>query len=322
MSTMPAAAADPSVSVIICAYTDRRWALLAAAVESVLGQDPPPDELVLVIDHNAELLERARAGFPHARVVANDEETGLSGARNTGVRKARGDVLVFLDDDAEAQPGWLAALLDAFGDSSVIGAGGVADAVWEDDPPRWLPPEFLWVVGASYVGLPGERVPVRNPIGATMAFRRTAFELAGGFTDGIGRVGRTPLGCEETEFAIRVRQLAPETVVLHVPEARVDHHIASERGSWRYFVSRCWAEGLSKAVVAGLVGPTAGLESERVYVRRTLPAGFAAGLRAGVRGDASGLGRSLAIAAGLAITSAGYLRGRMAVRRGGGRAGL
>jgi hypothetical protein len=145
-----------------------------------------------------------------------------------------------------------------------------------------------------------------------MAFRREAFELAGGFTDGLGRVGRTPLGCEETEFAIRLHRLAPDTVVLHVPEARVDHHVGADRGTWRYFASRCWAEGLSKAVVASLVGSAAGLESERSYVRHTLPAGFAAGLRAGVRGDGAGLGRSLAIALGLAVTAAGYVRGRLA----------
>ncbi|MDX6197452.1 MAG: hypothetical protein QOJ79_603, partial [Actinomycetota bacterium] len=82
--------------------------------------------------------------------------------------------------------------------------------------------------------------------------------------------------------------------------------------TWRYFRRRCYAEGISKAVVAGLTGSDAALASERTYVRRTLPAGVARGLAAAVRGDVSGLVRAAAIVAGLVVTSAGYLRGRLA----------
>jgi len=306
--------AEPRVSVVISAYAMRRWLLLVAAIESVQRQRPAAHEIVLIVDHNDELLARASSELGGVHVVPNEERQGLSGARNTGVRHARGEIIAFLDDDAEARSGWLAGLIQAFEDPAVIGAGGVADPVWEGRPPRWLPPEFLWVVGASYRGLPLERAAIRNPIGATMAFRRQAFDQAGGFADGIGRVGRIPLGCEETEFAIRLRQIAPHSVLLHVPEARVDHHVGADRGTLRYFAARCWGEGVSKAIVANSVGARAGLASERSYVRRTLPSGFAAGIRAALRGDPAGVGRSLAIVAGLSLTTAGYLRGRLALR--------
>jgi glucosyl-dolichyl phosphate glucuronosyltransferase len=306
--------AEARVSVVISAYAMRRWRLLLAAIESVQRQRPAAHEIVLVVDHNDELLARASSELDGVHVIPNEERKGLSGARNTGVRHARGQIIAFLDDDAEARSGWLAGLLKAFEDPAVMGAGGVAHPVWEGRPPRWLPPEFLWVVGASYRGLPLERAAIRNPIGATMAFRRKAFEQAGGFADGIGRVGRIPLGCEETEFAIRLRQIAPHSVLLHVPEAQVDHHVGADRGTFRYFATRCWGEGVSKAIVASSVGAEAGLASEREYVRRTLPSGFAEGVRAALRGDPAGLARSLAIAAGLSITTAGYLRGRLTLR--------
>ncbi len=48
-------------SVVICAYTLERWADLVAALESVKAQEPPPGELILVVDHNAALLARARS---------------------------------------------------------------------------------------------------------------------------------------------------------------------------------------------------------------------------------------------------------------------
>src|SRR4051794_6380746 len=81
--------AAPSVSVIICAYTDRRWPVLVDAVGSALEQVPSPLEVVLVIDHNDALAARARAELDErVRVVANAEQQGLSGARNTGVALA------------------------------------------------------------------------------------------------------------------------------------------------------------------------------------------------------------------------------------------
>lgn len=304
--------AKPSVSVIICAYADRRWALLEEAITSLQRQSSPPDEVVLVIDHNPQLQARAHEAFPGVRVMPNEDIQGLSGARNTGVRHATSDVLAFLDDDAAGHGDWLDTLVQPFDDPIVMGTGGSALPAWDGEAPAWLPPEFFWVVGASYVGLPVEPGPVRNPIGANMAFRREAFERAGSFTEGIGRVGRTPLGCEETEFSIRVRQAIPGAVILYLPAARVDHYVSPDRTTWRYFASRCWAEGISKALVTALVGDRDGLSSERSYVSRTLVRGFVTGLRDVGRGDRAGVARSGAIVAGLGITSAGFVRGRIA----------
>jgi GT2 family glycosyltransferase len=303
--------ASPAVSVIICCHSTERWPDLVRSIASVQRQRRTADEVILVVDHNEPLLTRARSTFVGVDVIPNEEAVGLSGARNTGVRRSKGEILVFLDDDAEAERDWLAVMLKAFDEPLVIGAGGFAQARWQDGAPAWLPDEFLWVVGASYRGLPQERAAIRNPIGVSMAFRRHAFEIAGGFAHGIGRLGAIPLGCEETEFAIRVRQAAPDSVILYIPEARVDHHVASHRAKWRYFLARCWAEGRSKAIVAANVGRTDGLASERRYVTRTLPRGVLAGLRSAARGDPSGLARSLAIIFGLAVTTAGYVRGRI-----------
>jgi GT2 family glycosyltransferase len=298
----------PTVSVVTCAYTDRRWDALVDAVASAQKQDPRPCEVVVVIDHNQDLLRRAMRELQGARVFANEGSRGLSGARNTGFRHAQGEIVAFLDDDARAQPDWLRALVQAFEDPAVIGVGGVAVPTWESPAPSWIPAEFLWVVGCSYRGLPSTSAEIRNPIGANMAFRRTVLERVGGFTDGIGRVGRTPLGCEETELSIRART-ATGGRIIQVPDAQVEHRVSAERTRWRYFRRRCWAEGLSKAVVSRNVGGNSALQSERTYVMRTLPTGVWRGLADISRGDRAGLARSAAIVTGLTITTAGYLWG-------------
>ena len=100
-----------------------------------------------------------------------------------------------------------------------------------------------------------------------------------------------------------------------VPEARVRHLVPEGRTTWRYFRSRCWSEGLSKAVMTGRVGSDDGLASERAYVTKTLPSGVAHGVADALRGRPEGLRRAGAIVAGLGLTAAGYARGKAASLR-------
>jgi glycosyltransferase involved in cell wall biosynthesis len=301
------------ISVVICAYADHRWPQLREAVESVRGQSLPPVEIIVVIDHNPALLARARRALVSVEVIENQEPRGLSGARNSGLRIARGAVIAFLDDDAIAEPDWLRWIAAPYTEPDVLGVGGAVEPRWEHSRPAGFPREFQWVVGCSYEGLPTRRAPVRNVIGASMSLRREVFEFAGGFRTGIGRVGPIPLGCEETELCIRARQRRSDGVFLYEPRSRVAHRVPRSRTTCRYFCSRCFAEGISKALVSSVAGSRDALAAERAYVRRTLPSGVARGFADALRGDPWGLVRGAAIVAGLAITTLGYATGRVAL---------
>ena len=101
--TEPGVPARSRISVVICAYTEDRWGDLVEAVESVQAQAGCVDlETIVVIDHNPSLLERAGRSLAGVRVTENVEGRGLSGARNSGVALATGDVVAFMDDDAVA----------------------------------------------------------------------------------------------------------------------------------------------------------------------------------------------------------------------------
>jgi len=303
---------EPTFAVVICAYTVDRWPLLLAAVASVRDQLLAGDRLLVVVDHNPELLHRLRAELapgPDLVVLPNTEARGLSGARNTGVRASTHTVVGFLDDDAVARPGWLATLREAFAaDDSVTVVGTTVEPRWEGGrPPRWFPAEFGWVVGCGYRGLPVARTPIRNPIGASMAVRRSAFALAGEFSEVVGRVGALPVGCEETEFCIRVARTVPDAVVLHEPGSAVDHVVPRARQTLRYFVRRCFHEGRSKWAVTRLGGSRAGLSAERRYLRVVLPSAVARGVATAVRrGDVHALVRSAVVLLGLSVTVTGF----------------
>jgi glucosyl-dolichyl phosphate glucuronosyltransferase len=298
----------PSASVVVCAHTLDRWVDLMVGAEAVRDQLAIDDELLVVVDHNEDLLRRAEAALPWARVLANRGRRGLSGGRNTGIGVARGEVVVFLDDDARPEPGWLDGMLSPYADSAVVGVGGAARPSWpRSGRPSWFPPEFDWVVGCSYTGLPTRPACVRNPIGATMSFRRAAFLRIGGFTDEIGRTaGARLVSCDETELSIRLRQRDPATVVIYQPEAVVRHRVPPERISFLYFRRRCYAEGFSKAIVARRVGRPAALSAETHYVRSTLSRAVWRDLR-----DPGRRRAALAAVAGLGVTGLGYLHGSL-----------
>ncbi len=303
--------AAATVSVVLCAWTPARREQLLAAVASLAAQSRRPAEVIVVTDHAAGLACWARATLAGVRVVESTQPPGLSGARNTGTAAAGGDVVAFLDDDAVAAPDWIERLQAAYADPAVIGAGGAVTPLWSEQRPRWMPEEFDWVVGCSYRGLPERPAAVRNLIGCNMSFRRAALERTGGFVHGLGRRGSRPLGCEETELCIRLADMEPGRVILYDPALRVRHRVSPERAMLGYFVSRCYAEGLSKAQVARRCGRRQGLESERAYVRRTLPAGIRRGLADVARGDQAGLDRAGAIVLGLTATGAGYAAGTL-----------
>jgi glycosyltransferase involved in cell wall biosynthesis len=302
------------VSVIISAHDEARWSRLRAALRSVERQTHKPAETILVVDHNSSLLARARRELAGTIVVANSEPRGLGGARNSGIRAASGSVVAFLDDDAIASPRWLELLASWYADPAVAGVGGSIEPMWEAGRPRWFPSEFDWVVGCSYRGLPATAQEVRNLFGCNMSFRREPLNALGRF--------RLGYGCDETELCIRIRQRCPSRKLVYVPDGKVLHHVPEDRARLGYFLARCYFEGGSKAVVSTLVGPGAGLSSERRYARHTLPAGVRRGIEDFVRrGDGHGLARAMVILAGLTATAVGYISGGVSTSRAARRRG-
>jgi GT2 family glycosyltransferase len=304
----PGSVEELTVSVVMCAYTEDRWEAIVGGCAAVLAQLGPADELVLVVDHNAGLVRRARAAIPGVRVVESEGIPGLSGARNTGVSATTGEIVAFIDDDATPRAGWVDHIRAAFEDATTTVLGTRVVPSWQGArPPSWFPEEFGWVVGCGYRGQPTERATIRNPIGASMAMRRSALVGAGGFSAAVGRVGALPVGCEETELCIRMTERLPDVQVIFDPSAAVDHLVPLQRQSLRYFVRRCFHEGRSKRAVARLRGSAAALSAERDYVRLVLPAAVRRGVTPSVLvRDPMEFVKALTVLVGLAATTLGF----------------
>ena len=310
-----------SASVIICAYTEDRWALLTKAVESVQKQSRRPIEILICIDHNDALFSRSSKFWSEDRddpelpitVVANKYDGHLGSARNTAAERARGEILVFLDDDAAADDDWLETLLPAYDDGTVVAVGGAPLPVYETRRPRWFPFEFDWVFGCTYRGLPETLGPLAHLIGANMSVRREALVEIGGFHSD---------DHDDMDMCHRLAHHRPDDRLLFDPDAIVRHFVRAERLTWRYFWRRCFLVNRGKVGAFEHMEGAANLSAERAFVLRALSCGTSEGCRDALRGDPWGIARALTIIVGISLAAAGHLVGRVELfLRGSGATG-
>ena len=315
--TVERAPGGPSVAVVVCTSSTQRVPLLRACVESLLCGERLPDELYVVVDTNPALAVELTGSLPTGARLLRCDGAGLSAARNVGIAASRSDVVAFLDDDATADPSWLAALAEAFAaDPRLLGAGGPVMARWGAER-RWMPDELLWVVGCTYAGHRQDAGPIRNPIGCNMAFRRHELVGVGGFETSFGKRQGALSTCDETELALRVQRTHGPGRIRFVPGAPVHHLVPASRVSWRLLMQRSISEGLAKArLKRRFEGPA--LAAERSYVRLlvgdAVPRLLLVGIRRRDRDSALG---AAAIAASLMVTGAAFVAG--IARDAGGR---
>jgi len=260
------------ISVVVC--THRNPILLAKTLDS-LGRQTLGQGLfeVIVVDNDSQdNTKEVVARYPEVRYVL-EERLGLSNARNTGVEKARGDIIAFIDDDAEACEEWLGALLEIYDSIPEAWAvGGKVLPIWDAHRPTWLTEEYHrslslveWGENARALCWP-ERI-----IGTNCSFRRRVFTDIGYFDKCLGRIGPVLLGNEDTEIQQRIHALGH--LVYYSPEAVVYHHVPASRMTEEYFDRRAQGTKISgKILELRLQGQDGGAEQIAAEIRQSLHA--------------------------------------------------
>jgi glycosyltransferase involved in cell wall biosynthesis len=210
---------------------------------------------VVVVDNNSTddtpgVVHAAAAAFPAPLVYVFEKIAGRSAALNAGIARARGGIVATIDDDVRVEPDYLERIGEAFDTLPCDYIGGRVLPLWRGERPSWLPDRRTrhWAVIALLDQGPEPfEWTTTLPIGANMAFRRSAFEVAGPWNNDIGRKAGTLLGQEVREWCIRGR--AKGLRGFYAPASVVRHVIHGDRLNKKYFRRWFYWRGVSRAIM-------------------------------------------------------------------------
>ena len=238
------------ITVLVCTYN--RSETLGETIESVATQTLPQSVSweLLIVDNNSSddtrrVVEDFRQRYPGRIRYFFEPQQGLSYARNTGIREAKGEILVFIDDDETAEAGWLENLTANLQSGEWAGVGGRVLPPPSFSPPPWLPRKSLFAsapLATFDLGLEARQLN-EPPFGANMAFRREVFDSYGGFRTDLGRMGKSMISNEDTEFGRRL--LAAGLRLRYEPSALIYHRVEEIRLRPEYFLKWWFNKGRS-----------------------------------------------------------------------------
>ena len=250
-------------TVILCTHNRSTW--LVRCLEALLPMVPQVPEFEILVVANAcsdDTADRVRAlqpAFGTALRLITEPRPGLSLARNVGATAARGEFLIYLDDDAIPAPGWMAAYRDYFRAHPTTEAGGgpiLPDWAGLQRPSYWRP-EFE-VNRARLELAPGTKEFPADvlPFGANMFLHAEAFRRLGGFDPSLGMTGKAVGLGEEVEWFLRFR--ASGHPLGYVEMAPVSHWV-NPRDTTRWgLIRRAYSAGVVGVRVFGVPRPPQG----------------------------------------------------------------
>lgn len=251
-----------SLSICICTYN--RAGLLARTLEAMQGMLPPGDCRVeiVVVDNNSTdvtarvVAEAARMGTRPV-IYLHEPRQGKSFALNTALDHATGDVVALTDDDVVPGVDWATRIVERFRQERVSFVFGKALPRWAIVPP----PELLTVRGrdiwgplglVDYGDVPAIYVPERTdqslPIGANVAFQRSALVRIGGWRTDLGKVNNSLISGEDHEIFSRLKRQGLYSGY-YDPEIVVRHYVPAERLTRRYFRRWFYWHGKTQALM-------------------------------------------------------------------------
>jgi len=229
-----------NVTVIVCTYN--RCQNLSKALDSVARSALPSSIQwdVIVVDNNSkdrtrEVVDALCSRWPGRFSYLFEPRQGKSYALNTGVSRAGGDILAFMDDDVEVDPQWLCNLTAPLNHQEWAGAGGRILPETSFVPKRWMDVSMRYGLAPLAVfDLGPDPCELKEPpFGTNMAFRKEMFTKYGGFRTDLGPQPDSEIRSEDSEFGSRL--LSAGERFSYEPSAVVYHSVPQNRTRRKYF---------------------------------------------------------------------------------------
>jgi len=245
------------MKITIAVPTHNRASTLAQTLASIAALELDGiDAQCLVIDNRCTddtpaLVGRFAATMPVPTRLIYEAGPGSSYARNRAFDEASGDYILFLDDDAVADPRWALEIIAEMERRALDCACGLVLARWSQPPPRWLGPALYAKLAVHDPVTGGNPTWERmvNYFSVNVALRRHVPDRFGRFRQDLGVVGGNPISGEDTELFAQVQ--AKGGKIGFAPRAVVHHLIGPERLTRSYFRRKAFAYGIGSAVAGG-----------------------------------------------------------------------
>ena len=219
---------SPTVSAVIPCYNGERF--IGQAIRHLLDQTRPPDELIVVDDGSTDGSAAIIAEFPQVRLIRHEVNQGLPTGRNHAWQAATGEIIVYVDVDAYAAHGFVAAIVAAFDDPAVGAVSGAGHEV------HGRPAANRWrqaYLPQNYGPEPRDDVPFL--FGICASFRRSVLAEVGGFDPAFRTNG------EDVDICLRLRHQGYR--IVYTPAAEVYHHRDDDLRSLLAMIRRWWLWG-------------------------------------------------------------------------------
>jgi glycosyltransferase involved in cell wall biosynthesis len=250
-------------SVAIC--TRNRHRLLERSIASVFAQEYPPALFELIVidndstDGTASVIDRCLASTPIRVSRHLERRRGISTSRNKAAELAHFEYIAFLDDDAAAAPGWLAAYDAAVRLHGATVVGGRVEPVIErgiEAPRWWSDGDIRGLFGLDHArSVGGQSVArIRWPLwlgGGNCVYAKAVLQAAGGFRTDLGPTGRRRRMAEDIELNLRLERAAVPVYYAH--DAVIHHLVTADRLSRRSMWQRAYWAGRTDAAAQAFV---------------------------------------------------------------------
>ena len=224
------------LSAVICTYNREKY--IYNVLRSIAENDFPKNgyEIVLVnnncTDSTEAECERFKDDFPDVAFHCfHEPNQGLSYARNCGIRESRGDIIIYVDDDALVNKEYLRTYAEFFDrNHEAAAAGGTITPLYETAEPEWMSHYTrMLLTGALDLGSREREFPKGAfPGGGNVAYRRSVFDQIGLFDVELGRKGNSLIGAEEKDLFDRMGSQGmkfyylPNAILYHIiPEHKL-----------------------------------------------------------------------------------------------------
>ncbi len=242
----------PFASVTICTYNRARW--LRETLQFITRQSYPADRWeILVIDNNSKdetaAVVTEFAAAPKAPKYFLEKNQGSSFARNRGISEARGEIIVFTDDDMLGPTDWLQKLMAPFQRPDIAklaAVGGEVIPVFPEGLPAWIAGYWKPLALRPDIGPINER---QLPMTANLAIRKDVFAQIGTFRTDLGRIGNHSLFNEDHELCRRL--LGAGFAMWYTPDAALEHQIPASRLTFKYTCKQASHAARSRVVESG-----------------------------------------------------------------------